>query len=134
MLEQIEKELGIKTCPVNWPIGCGRDFKGVYDRYKRHILSFKANNGQHEVEATEVDLSDPSLDSLITEEYRKVLFDDVELLDGASDELDMDEVSAGRLTPVFFGSALTNFGVEPFLENFLKMTSSPLPRNSSKAS
>ncbi len=132
LLEQIEKELGIKTCPVNWPIGCGRDFKGVYDRYKRHILSFKANNGQHEVEATEVDLSDPSLDSLITEEYRKVLFDDVELLDGASDELDMDEVSAGRLTPVFFGSALTNFGVEPFLENFLKMTSSPLPRNSSE--
>ena len=60
--------------------------------------------------------------------YHKQLLDDIELLDGASDELDMDRVQKGNLSPVFFGSALTNFGVETFLEHFLKMTTSPLPR------
>ena len=60
--------------------------------------------------------------------YDKQLLDDIELLDGASDELDMDRVQRGNLSPVFFGSALTNFGVETFLEHFLKMTTSPLPR------
>lgn len=129
LLEEIENELGIKTYPVNFPIGSGSNFKGVYDRKSRHIISFKANcGGQHEVEATEADLSDSSLDSLIGEENRKTLFDDIELLDGASEEFDAEAVHNGELSPVFFGSALTNFGVEPFLENFLEMTTSPLPR------
>ena len=128
LLEQIEQELGIQTYPVNWPIGCGKEFKGVFDREKRHILSFEANNGQHEVKATEVDLHSPELDGLIGTENRNTLLEDVELLDGASDAFDPKAVQEGRLSPVFFGSALTNFGVEPFLERFLELTPPPLPR------
>ena len=129
LLDEIENELGIKTYPVNWPIGSGKEFKGVYDREKRRIISFEANNGTREVAATEADLSDASLADLIGEQNYDKLSEDVELLDGASEEFNMDLVSSGKLSPVFFGSALTNFGVEPFLENFLKMTTSPLPRN-----
>ena len=131
LMEQIEFELGIQTYPVNWPIGSGKEFKGVYDRDKKHIISFEASGGQHQVAATEVDLSDPSLDSLIGEDLHSTLCDDIELLDGASYEFDIEKVRKGELSPVFFGSALTNFGVEPFLENFLEMTTSPTPRNSS---
>lgn len=131
LMEQIESELGIQTYPVNWPIGSGKEFKGVYDRDKKHIISFEASDGQHQVAATEVDLSDPSLDSLIGEDLHSTLCDDIELLDGASYEFDIEKVRKGELSPVFFGSALTNFGVEPFLENFLEMTTSPTPRNSS---
>ena len=131
LMEQIESELGIQTYPVNWPIGSGKEFKGVYDRDKKHIISFEASGGQHQVAATEVDLSDPSLDSLIGEDLHSTLCDDIELLDGASYEFDIEKVRKGELSPVFFGSALTNFGGEPFLENFLEMTTSPTPRNSS---
>ena len=131
LMEQIESELGIQTYPVNWPIGSGKEFKGVYDRDKKHIISFETSGGQHQVAATEVDLSDPSLDSLIGEDLHSTLCDDIELLDGASYEFDIEKVRKGELSPVFFGSALTNFGVEPFLENFLEMTTSPTPRNSS---
>ena len=131
LMEQIESELGIQTYPVNWPIGSGKEFKGVYDRDKKHIISFEASGGQHQVAATEVDLSAPSLDSLIGEDLHSTLCDDIELLDGASYEFDIEKVRKGELSPVFFGSALTNFGVEPFLENFLEMTTSPTPRNSS---
>ncbi|MEG1426169.1 MAG: peptide chain release factor 3 [Oscillospiraceae bacterium] len=129
LLDEIEKELGIGTYPMNWPIGSGVDFKGVYDREKSEIITFTANNGQREVEATEVDLSDDSLSQRLGEHLYSTLKDDVELLDGAGYELDMEKVRHGKLSPVFFGSALTNFGVEPFLESFLNLTTAPLARN-----
>ncbi len=129
LLDEIETELGIKTYPVNWPIGSGKDFKGVYERSTRRIISFEANNGSREVAATEVDLNDASLADIIGQNNYNTLTEDVELLDGASEEFDAELVNKGKLSPVFFGSALTNFGVEPFLEHFLQMTSSPLPRN-----
>ena len=129
LLDEIETELGIKTYPVNWPIGSGKDFKGVYERSTRRIISFEANNGSREVEATEVDLNDSSLADIIGQNNYDTLTEDVELLDGASEEFNSELVNTGKLSPVFFGSALTNFGVEPFLEHFLQMTSSPLPRN-----
>lgn len=129
LLDEIETVLGIKTCPVNWPIGCGKSFKGVYDRQTRHISAFTAAmNGQKEVETTEVELADPKVNWLIGTDYQSQLLEDIELLDGASDEFDMELVSKGQLSPTFFGSALTNFGVETFLRHFLNMTSSPLPR------
>lgn len=131
LLGEIEEVLGIKTCPVNWPIGCGKNFKGVYDRQTKKITRFfAANNGQKEVDTVEAELGDPALDDLITKEYHDILNDDIELLDGASDEFDIERVSKGQLSPVFFGSALTNFGVETFLSHFLNMTTSPLPRTS----
>ncbi len=128
LLEEIERELGIPTYPVNWPIGCGKEFKGVYDRDKKSIIKFTANDGHHEVESEVVDLSDENLAEKIGQENYRNIVDDVELLDGAADEFDLEAVQAGKLSPVFFGSALTSFGVEPFLENFLKMTTYPLAR------
>ncbi len=128
LLEDIENVLGIKTYPVNWPIGSGKEFKGVYDRNSKKILSFTANNGQKEVEKQELTLDDPDLEDIIGIYHKQDLFDDVELLDGAGEEFNLEDVRCGRLTPVFFGSALTNFGVEPFLEQFLQLTTSPLPR------
>ena len=129
LTDEIEELLGIRTCPVNWPIGCGKNFKGVYDRNKKQVTAFHAAHaGMEEVESETWDLEDPSLGEKIGEDYKEQLLEEIELLDGASDELDMERVSRGDLTPVFFGSALTNFGVETFLEHFLKMTYSPLPR------
>ncbi len=133
LLDDIETVLGIQTCPINWPIGSGKNFKGVYDRNTNHITRFfAAHNGQKEVENIEVELGDSGLDDLIGRENHKVLSDEIELLDGASSEFDIDAVLQGKLTPVFFGSALTNFGVETFLKHFLSMTSTPLPRNSTE--
>ena len=128
LCEEIEKELGIDTYAVNWPIGCGKEFQGVYDRNKQEIIHFTSNGGARQATAVEVGLDDPGLDGLIGAKFRSRLSDDVELLDGASCEFDMDRVRHGKLSPVFFGSALTNFGVGPFLEDFLRMTTPPLPR------
>ena len=132
LLDEIEKELGIQTYPMNWPIGSGIDFKGVYDREHSSIITFTGNGNAREATATEVDLSDSSLENTLGENLYQTLRDDVELLDGAGYEFDLESVQNGRLSPVFFGSALTNFGVEPFLEAFLKMTSSPLPRHTAE--
>ena len=130
LLEEIEQVLGIRTYAVNWPIGSGKEFKGVYQREKQRILEFTAaDNGRHEVASEELTLDESDrLKELLGENLYQTLCDDVELLDGAGSEFDLDEVQHGKLSPVFFGSALTNFGVEPFLEDFLRMTSSPLPR------
>ena len=130
LLDEIENVLGIRTCPMNWPIGSGKNFKGVFHRDTETITRFiAANNGQNEVEKIEAKLGDANLDDIIGRENHQNLVDEIELLDGASSEFDIEKVSAGELTPVFFGSALTNFGVETFLEHFLEMTTSPLPRN-----
>ena len=132
LLDEIENVLGIATCPINWPIGCGKAFKGVYDRKQKEVSLFKAAmNGQKEVDTKNISIDDDELKAEIGDDYWAKLEEDVELLDGASAEFDLAKVQAGDLTPVFFGSALTNFGVETFLQHFLDMTTSPLPRNSS---
>jgi len=132
LLDEIERVLGISTCPINWPIGCGKEFKGVYDRDKREVSLFEAfMNGQKEVETKTVSIADEQLALEIGQDFYAKLNEDVELLDGASAAYDLEKIQAGNLTPVFFGSALTNFGVETFLKHFLKMTTAPLPRNSS---
>ena len=129
LMSEIEEVLGIHTCPINWPIGCGKSFKGVYDRQTKKITTFTAAmGGQKEVATETFDVEGTDVDSVIGSDFHAQLRDDIELLDGASDEFDQELVSAGKLSPVFFGSALTNFGVETFLEHFLKMTTSPLPR------
>ncbi len=128
LCQEIEHELGIETYAVNWPIGCGKEFKGVYDRKRSEIVHFTSNGGARAATATTVSLGDPHLDDLIGPRLHSQLSDDVELLDGASSEFNMEQVRHGKLSPVFFGSALTNFGIEPFLERFLRMTTPPLPR------
>ena len=131
LLDDIEKELGIATCPVNWPIGSGKAFKGVYDRQKNEVELFSdTQKGTRMGEVEILSADDPSLDEILGDEAKSTLADEIELLDGAAAEFDMELVSKGELSPVFFGSALTNFGVETFLKHFLAMTSSPLPRKS----
>lgn len=133
LCDEIESILGISTCPVNWPIGCGKEFKGVYDRNTRTVSTFTAAmNGQKEVEERDLSIDSDELENEIGSYLKNKLLEDIELLDGASAEFDQDMVDAGQLTPVFFGSARTNFGVETFLKHFLLMTKSPLPRNSSE--
>ena len=133
LLDDIENVLGISTCPVNWPIGCGKEFKGVYDRNAKEVSLFKAAmNGQKEVDTKNIMAGTDELRAEIGDGFYDKLNEDIELLDGASADFSLEEVQAGNLTPVFFGSALTNFGVETFLQHFLSMTTSPLPRNSSK--
>ncbi len=130
LLDEIEKELGIATCPINWPIGSGKNFKGVYDRNKNCVITYSdTEKGTKEGESTEISLENESgLLSHIGQEYKDILNEEIELLDGASAEFDLERVQKGELTPVFFGSALTNFGVEIFLQHFLQMTTTPLPR------
>ena len=131
LLDDIEKELGIATCPINWPIGSGKEFKGVYDRAKREVELFsdtKKGTAMGEVKMIPIDA--PETEELIGSDAKDILADEIELLDGAAAEFDQELVDKGQLSPVFFGSALTNFGVETFLKHFLKMTTSPLPRKS----
>ena len=130
LLDDIEKELGIATCPVNWPIGSGKAFQGVYDREKKCVIAYSdTEKGTKEGKATEVAVEDEThLRELLGDEAADKLLGEIELLDGASAEFDLDAVRAGKLTPVCFGSALTNFGVEIFLKHFLNMTTTPLPR------
>ena len=129
LLDEIEKELGIATCPVNWPIGSGKNFKGVYDRNTKEVMTFSDTlKGTKEGTEKHIAADDPALIEEIGQDAYDKLMEEIELLDGASAEFDMDLVTKGQLSPVFFGSALTNFGVETFLQHFLKMTYSPLPR------
>lgn len=129
LLDEIEKELGIATCPVNWPIGSGKGFKGVYDRHRGVVITYSdTEKGTKEGETKEISLEDPALADYIGEEPKDTLLEEIELLDGASAEFDLEEVRKGDLTPVFFGSALTNFGVEFFLQHYLQMATTPLPR------
>ena len=127
LCEEVERELGIDTYALNWPIGCGKEFAGVYDREKQRILFFSGETKGKKVNSMEVALEDPTLDETLGAEKAAKLRDEVELL-GAGRDFDMQAVRNGTLSPVFFGSALTTFGVEPFLEEFLRMTTAPLPR------
>ncbi len=130
LLDEIEKELGIATCPINWPIGSGKNFKGVYERESRCVITYSdTEKGTKEGQATRIGIDEEdALVSHIGEDFKSQLADEIDLLDGASAEYDLGRIRAGELTPVFFGSALTNFGVEIFLQHFLKMTTTPLPR------
>ena len=134
LLDDIETVLGIKTCPINWPIGAGKRFKGVYDRDTRQVSMFQAVSvgGAKSAAETDYSIDDPQLKEAVGEELYRQLIDEVELLDGASDSFDQELVNKGELSPVFFGSALTTFGIQTFLEHFLKMTRSPLPRMSNE--
>ena len=121
---------------------CIGGFPGLADHQHQHLFvddrlpvtefgCFSSDgraNGVKKVNETEAELGDPALDELLTPYLHQQLADEIELLDGAAEEFDLDKVLRGELSPVFFGSALTNFGVEPFLENFLRLTPTPLAR------
>jgi len=127
LMADIESHLGMRTCPINWPVFDGYDFVGVYERdsEKVHVFEKDTSHGAEAIDAQIAKLGTPEADEFLTERAKKRLADDLELLDVAGDNLDMDRVRGGTLSPMFFGSALTNFGVKPFLEAFLKMAPEP---------
>ena len=125
-MQEIEDVLGIRSYPMNWPIGIDGDFKGVYNRKLKQIELFTGgNHGQSVVESTVGSVDDPVFRDLLGEPYYSNLVEDIELLNVAGDDFSLKEVLEGKLTPIFFGSAMTNFGVSPFLEEFLSMAPAP---------
>ncbi len=129
LMEEIENVLGIRTCPMNWPIGVDGDFQGVLIRSSGLISLYSGgNHGASMVEETQVALDNAQ--GLIASHYLERLRNEIELLDVAGDGFDKAAVLSGQLTPMFFGSAITNFGVEAFLESFLDITPPPLSRMS----
>ena len=135
LLDEIEQELGLKTYAANWPIGMGDRFKGVFERRSRQIHLFERSaHGQREAQDTVVDLGDPQIEALLEEDLYYQFKDDLELLEELGGELELEQVHGGTMTPVFFGSAMTNFGVEPFLNAFLDYALKPGPHDSSQGS
>lgn len=131
LLDEIEKELGLQTYAVNWPIGMGDRFKGVFDRRKRQIHLFERTaHGSREAKATVIDLGDPRIEELIDQDLYYQFKEELEVIEEIGPELDLEMVHAGQQTPVFFGSAMTNFGVELFLESFLDYALKPVGRAS----
>ena len=132
LLDEIEQEFGLQTYAVNWPIGMGDRFKGVFDRRTQQIhLYHRVGHGSREAIDTVVQLGDPQIEQLLEQDLYYQLKEDLEVLEGVGPELDSELVHQGKMTPVFFGSAMTNFGVELFLNTFLDYALKPGPRNSS---
>ncbi len=126
LMEEVEKLLGIHCVPVNWPIGRGNRFRGVYDRRRECVFLFERSDDKSgRAETVRIPWGDPRLPELIGESDLEELKEELELLDMAGEQFDEERFRSGDITPVFFGSALTNFGVEPFLETFGDMA--PLP-------
>lgn len=133
LVEEIEQVLGIQAYPMNWPIGMGRDFRGVYNRELEQVEVFASGHpDQSVVPSVTGHITDAHFQELLGEHMHKQICDDIELLDLAGNKFDIQAVRQGELTPVFFGSAMTNFGVRPFLERFLALAPPPKERGTSK--
>ena len=133
LLDEIEQELGLKTYAVNWPIGMGDRFQGVFDRVKKQIHLFERRaHGSKAAQDTVIDLGDPRIEEFLDRELYYQLKEELEILDEIAEDFDLEQVHAGKMTPVFFGSAMTNFGVELFLKSFLDYALKPEGRNSSE--
>ncbi len=130
LLDEIESELGLSTFAVNWPIGSGELFRGVVERATKEVVLFsRAERGKQSSEIR-LKINDPELENLVEEELLTKALEEIEILDEAGCELNQELILSGELTPVFFGSAMTNFGVRPFLDNFLELSQGPVARNS----
>ncbi len=134
LMDELERVLGIASYPINWPIGTQGDFKGVYHRDKKlvEVYSKDTSHGAKKLESMLLLLEDPKVKDIIGDYLYNHLIEELELLDGAGDILDIEKIRNGMLTPMFFGSAINNFGVESFLNRFLELTTPPLPRKSDK--
>ncbi len=131
LLDEIESELGLMTWAVNWPIGSGDVFRGVIERESRQVVLFSRAERGKQSEERRLNLDDPDLKDLVEEELLQKALEELELLDEAGSGMDMELIHEGELTPVFFGSAMTNFGVQSFLDSFLQMAQGPVARQSS---
>jgi len=129
LMAEVEEVLGLNTVPLTWPVGSGEMFQGVYDRESKAVHRFERSPGNEQRAAVQVrGIDDPSLDEMLGKDPAAQLRNEIELLDGAGEQFDRESFLGGELTPVFFGSALTSFGVEPFLRRFRDLCPSPGPR------
>jgi peptide chain release factor 3 len=130
LMDELEQVLGLRAYPMNWPIGMGPEFRGVYDRQSKvmHLFSAEGSHGESEVAEKSVPLDSPDIGQHLSEAELAQLREDIELLDIGGDAFSREKVEKQQITPMFFGSAMTNFGVRPFLDAFLDLAPAPLPR------
>ena len=132
LLDEIESELGLNTLPINWPIGSGDEFSGVIDRFNKEVILFdKALRGMQSRERR-IKITDKNLPNFVENNLLNNALEELELLNEIGSKFDEEKIFCGDLTPVFFGSAMTNFGVRPFLDSFLTMAKKPSSRNSNR--
>lgn len=132
LLEELENVLGLPSTPVTWPIGSGMNFQGVYDLLKNEVHLYKAGQPSETIKLSEDGVFGTDLEDIIAGYNLKTLRDEIELIQGAGNPFDMELISQGKLSPVFFGSALADFGVTPFLNHFLEMSPAPGPRKTTE--
>jgi peptide chain release factor 3 len=133
LLDEIEEVLKIKVRPLSWPIGIGATFKGVYNIYNGSLNLFESNKTKITDDVITInDINSNELDNLVGKASADKLREDIELIEGVYDSFDVNEYLAGKLTPVFFGSALNNFGVEELLNAFIEIAPTPKPRETSE--
>ncbi len=125
-MDEIESELHIQLHPLSWPINMGREFKGVYNLYDKELLLFRPNQKVTAEDTALKDLNDPSLPSIIGEKNAKQLKEDAELIEGVYGSFDQSQYLKAEIAPVFFGSAINNFGVKELLETFIRIA--PIPQ------
>lgn len=131
LLDEVEQKLGLTVTPLSWPIGMGDRFKGIYNIWEKNIKLFVSENKQRISESIEInDLSDPEIDVLLGEDTAETLREEIDLVTGVYPDFDQNEYLKGDLQPVFFGSALNNFGVQELLNAFIDIAPNPLPKES----
>ncbi len=131
LLDEIEQKLGLKVSPLSFPIGMGYDFKGIYNIWEKNINLFSGDSRKDIEETIEVnDLSSPELDTLIGESAAQTLREEIELVEGIYPEFNAETYQAGEIQPVFFGSALNNFGVRELLDCFVEIAPKPRAKQS----
>ena len=129
LLDELERVLGLGAFPVNWPIGDGADFKGVYDRHTKQVYLFERTvGGQFRAPVSIGNLSDPIIRDRLDDQTFNKVSEELEMLETAGESFDEASVLAGKTTPVFFGSGVNNFGVQLLLDGFLKHSPAPKPR------
>ena len=130
LMDELEQVLGIRAYPMNWPIGMGPDFRGVYDRrtHDVHLFTSHGRHGESEVGERSIALDSPEIETILTTGELARLREDIELLDIGGEQFSRELSDRGQITPMFFGSAMTNFGVRPFLDQFLDLAPPPSAR------
>jgi peptide chain release factor 3 len=132
LLEEIEKELSLQLHPMTWPINSGKDFKGVYNLDDKSLVLFTANTKAADEDVVQInDLNSSLLDEKLGDRDAAVLREDVELVDGVHGKLNVEDYRSGKVAPVFFGSAINNFGVREMLDTFIRIAPTPLCRPTS---
>lgn len=126
LLDEVEEKLKIKVRPMSWPIGMGQRFKGVYNLYENNLSLFSGSDKQRKEDTVDIaDVNDPQVDRLVGEKAAKILREEIELVNGVYDPLDIQDYLDAKVAPVFFGSALNMFGVREMLDCFINIAPSP---------